>query len=206
MFKLRWIRKPKIWMLTGRYLLKDARSMVIYNHNPVGKIGICSATVAALTGVPIGGSVQLDHNSGIKARMEMPGENVWAARYHLLDTTFVKMKTGDKPSLPVSIALHPDITSKGTLRKTDDNEVAQVSIMKAPNSPRKDLPLEQIDNSKELDDQLLDEYEETEQYEHDLEDAIRSFEEILEKASQAATSAKSSGSDSEDDGGDDEED
>jgi len=130
----------------------------------------------------------------------MPCENAWAVRYHLLGTTFVKMKPRDKASLPVSIALHPDITSKVTLGKTDDNEVAQVGIEKAPESFPQDIPSEQIDDSKKLDIKLLDEYEGTEQYENELEDAIKSFEEILKKASQAAASAKSLGSDGEDDG------
>lgn len=185
--------------------------MVIYNHHSAGKAGISSATVAALTTIPIGGSVQLDHNSEIKARMEMPGENVWAARYHLLDTTFVKLKRGHKASLPVSIALHPDITSKGSLRKTDDEEIAQVGIGEASDSSPQDEPFEQIDDSEKLDNQvpddhqLLDEYEETERYETDLEKAIKSFEEILEKVSKAAASTKSLDSDAEDDKDDDEE-
>jgi hypothetical protein len=81
-----------------------------------------------------------------------------------------------------------------------------LALRRLPEFSPQDIPSEQIDDCKKLDNKLLDEYEGTEQYGNELKDAVKSFEEILKKASQAAASAKSSGSDGEDDGDGDEED
>ncbi|ETN44333.1 uncharacterized protein HMPREF1541_10513 [Cyphellophora europaea CBS 101466] len=112
MLKLKWARKPKIWMLTGQYLLDDARTVSISSCEETGKVGVTSAAVGALAGVPVGGSIGLGHNSKAQVTMEMPGQNVWAARYHLVDTDFVRLKAGEEAQLPPVIALHPDVTSR----------------------------------------------------------------------------------------------
>jgi hypothetical protein len=182
MLKLRWLRKPAIWMLTGQYILEDAKSLVISGSDWNIKLGISPATVAALTGVPVGGSLGLGHNCEIKGRMQMPGKCVWAAMYHLLDTNFVSLATGQSQSLPKCIQLWPDITSKGRLRKVDDSTKVNVIVAKdevagkGSTADHEDL-VEKLE-ALALEDAPL----QPGNYLDDLEDAIAKFEAALEES------------------------
>ena len=62
--------------------------------------------------------------------MQMPGTNVWAARYDFLVARFVELIRGGQPSLPASIVLHTDITSQRTLRKANDEYAAEIGVVK----------------------------------------------------------------------------
>jgi hypothetical protein len=162
--------------------------MVISNREVAEKAGISSIAMAALTAAPVGWSLGLSHKSGINVRMQMPGTNVWAARYHLLDARFVELNRGDQPSLPASIVLHPDFTSRRTLRKANDEDAAEIGVVKDTESSRHERLTTEGENNHF---KLGEDYEDTEKYEDDLEIDVQSFEEILKEAAQAATSKKS---------------
>lgn len=166
-------------MLTGVYILNNAKTFVLRNRNPAGNVGVSSATVAALTGVPVGGSIRLSHDSTAQAQMEMTGENVWAARYHLLGAEYVKSDGNGQPSLPNTITLHIDITSEGTLRKVDVNELIKLKVHDSPDNLEE--PAKMVHGGDDSEDGTgANEYEDSPKYWTDLERAMKLFETALD--------------------------
>jgi hypothetical protein len=82
------LRKPYIWFLTGIYVLDDARTFASSTREPEVSAGISSATVTALTGVPLGGSIEISHNVTLSTDMIVNGNFVWAAQYQRLKINF----------------------------------------------------------------------------------------------------------------------
>lgn len=111
-------RKPKIWMLTGRYLLHNVRKYSLKKLKPEFEVGVSPQITGGTGGPPIGGSLGLDWEHGIEADMRMPDANVWAAQWRLLDVEYVLKSTIQAvgPTNPVQFGLFPDVTSQGVLR------------------------------------------------------------------------------------------
>ena len=111
-------RRPKIWMLTGRYLLHDVRAYKSGKLKPELSAEVSPQVSGVAGGPPIGGSLSLGWERDIEADITMPNANVWAAQWRLLDTEFVIKSTS--PAVGQGIALHfglfPDVTSQGVLR------------------------------------------------------------------------------------------
>lgn len=78
-------------------------------------VGLSSAIVGALSGVPIGGSVTLGQGDAWEMTMGMEEEHVWAAQYRLIDAKYIasssSARRSEEPSLPPTISLYKDILS-----------------------------------------------------------------------------------------------
>ena len=111
-------RRPKIWMLTGRYLLHDVRAYKSAKLKPELSAEVSPQISGVAGGPPIGGSLHLGWERGIEADIKMPNTNVWAAQWRLLDTEFVNKSAS--PAVGQGSALYfglfPDVTSQGVLR------------------------------------------------------------------------------------------
>ncbi|KAJ5689390.1 hypothetical protein N7462_003782 [Penicillium macrosclerotiorum] len=160
----KFARRPKVWLLTGLYLLEGARTIVSKGQSAEVSAGISSGLVGALSGVPVGGTVSLGVGSSWEMAMEVADPHVWAAQFRLLDARFIKVgKKGiDEVKLPASMGLYRDVMSVNTARGGEGNSV--------------ELGLEEEqEHSKDCvaNDQ---ESQGLEEYEKRLEQAIKMFE------------------------------
>lgn len=126
-----FFRKPQIWCVTGLYELEDVKALVIDGHDSSVKLAISSATVAALSGVPVGGSVTLDPKTTITAEFEMKGKNIWAAQYQRLDVQYTRIEQWRENEPPGRIQLHHDTTTlRGGVRQdTQEPNSAEVQML-----------------------------------------------------------------------------
>lgn len=114
---MRWARRPKIWFLTGLYILSDARTIVRKSSSSSVDVGLSSAIVGALSGVPVGGSVSFGKGDAWEMTMGMEEEHVWAAQYRLVDAKYISASSsssarrGDDIALPPTMSLYKDILS-----------------------------------------------------------------------------------------------
>jgi hypothetical protein len=100
-------KKPKIWLLTGLYLLKDATSAQEKLRTAVGQVGISSTALSPVAGSAIDNSVDLGHSHNSKSQTPTKGLLVWAAQYRALDYHVCKR------SAPADIHLLYDVVSEG---------------------------------------------------------------------------------------------
>lgn len=166
MLNFKFARRPKVWLLTGLYLLEKTRTIVSKGQTADISAGVSSALVGALSGVPIGGSVSLGVGSSWEMAMEIADPHVWAAQFRLLDARFIKMGKGgvDSVKLPMTMGLYRDVTSLNGRRA--DIGVEQVGQV--------ELGLEG-DEGEEASVKEQDS-EELEEYERALEKAMKAFE------------------------------
>ncbi|EED24580.1 conserved hypothetical protein [Talaromyces stipitatus ATCC 10500] len=118
---MRWARRPKIWFLTGLYILKGARTIVRKQSSSTIEVGLNSAIVGALSGVPIGGSVSLGQGDAWELQMGMEEEHVWAAQYRLIDAKYIAVSSRTRSevmALPATMSLYKDILSVRNRRTT----------------------------------------------------------------------------------------
>lgn len=113
---MRWARRPKIWFLTGLYLLSDARTIVRKSSSSSIDVGLSSAIVGALSGVPVGGSVSLGQGDAWEMTLGMEEEHVWAAQYRLIDAKYISASSSsarrsEELALPPTMSLYKDILS-----------------------------------------------------------------------------------------------
>ncbi|KAJ5280214.1 hypothetical protein N7478_005586 [Penicillium angulare] len=114
----KFARRPKVWMLTGLYLLEGARTVVSRGKSSKVSVGVSSAIIGAMSGVPVGGSVSLGVGETWEMAMQVAEPHVWAAQYRLVDAKFIKVGKGgvDEVKLPVSMGLYRDFMSVNTAR------------------------------------------------------------------------------------------
>ncbi|PCG98689.1 Protein of unknown function DUF4267 [Penicillium occitanis (nom. inval.)] len=120
---MRWARRPKIWFLTGLYLLSDARTIVRKSSSSSIDVGLSSAIVGALSGVPVGGSVSLGQGDTWEMTLGMEEEHVWAAQYRLIDAKYISASSSSARrseglALPPTMSLYKDILSMRNKRTT----------------------------------------------------------------------------------------
>ncbi|OOQ91292.1 hypothetical protein PEBR_00442 [Penicillium brasilianum] len=161
----KFARRPKVWLLTGLYLLEKTRTMVSTGHSADISAGVSSAIVGLLSGVPVGGSVSLGVGSSWEMAMEVADPHVWAAQFRLLDARFIKMgKDGvDGVKLPMMMGLYRDVMSVRTARGVQDNSV-ELGLEKEEGVDAKEASPEDQES------------EELQEYEKRLEQAIKVFE------------------------------
>jgi len=116
-------RKPQIWCLTGLFELSDVTAATVVKKNPSVSFGITSALVAALSGVPIGGSIEIGRDFTVTCDTKSPGKGVWAAQYQLVNSRPVlRVEQDEDPPLNY-VELYPDYTyAKGRVLGDDDEE------------------------------------------------------------------------------------
>ena len=78
-------KKPKIWFLTGIYLLKAAIFTGEKRRTARIRAGISSTVLSAIGGPPIGPSIDLEHSNDSSSQTPTHGWLVWAAQYVALD-------------------------------------------------------------------------------------------------------------------------
>lgn len=126
--------------------------------------GVASAIVGAMSGVPIGGSVDLDVGSSWEMATQVAEPHVWAAQFRLLDVRFLKIGKGgiDDVKLPASMGLYRDVMSVNTARGGEGRSI-ELGLAQGVQEKDENIP----------DDQ--DSHELTE-YEARLEQAVKIFE------------------------------
>ncbi|GFF62311.1 hypothetical protein IFM60648_00589 [Aspergillus lentulus] len=162
----KFARRPKVWMLTGLYLLEETRTMVSRHNSSKISAGVSGSIVGALSSVPVGGFLSLGEGNSWEMTMELTEQHVWAAQYRLLDAHFVKVGKGGAESvkLPLSMGLYRDVLSVNTVRGEEADEVEL-----------------QLENEKQAHDESAQnvedqDSEELKAYEKRLEEAISVFE------------------------------
>ncbi|KAF7164862.1 hypothetical protein CNMCM5623_009289 [Aspergillus felis] len=162
----KFARRPKVWMLTGLYLLEDARTMVSRHSSSKISAGVSSSIVGALSSVPVGGSLSLGEGNSWQMTTELADQHVWAAQYRLLDARFVKVGKGDAANvkLPLSMGLYRDVLSVNTVRGEGTDE-AELELKGEEETDD--------ESGQDLEDQ---DSEELKRYEKRLEEAISVFE------------------------------
>ena len=101
-------KKPKIWLLTGIYLLKDATFTGKKKRTAGIQAGVNSSVLSAVGAPPIGPSIDLGHSNDSSSQTPTQGWLVWAAQYRALD-----YRAGTKASSPADITLLYDVLSAG---------------------------------------------------------------------------------------------
>lgn len=197
---MRWARRPKIWFLTGLYLLSDARTIVRKSSSSSIDVGLSSAIVGALSGVPVGGSVSLGQGDAWEMSMGMEEEHVWAAQYRLIDAKYLSASSSARRNedlaLPPTMSLYKDIlsvrnrrTASQIARDAMDVDVelglepfdampvaASASGMDAVPMNRTAELITLVPEEEEADAEDEEDEESFEEYEKRLEEAIRMFE------------------------------
>jgi hypothetical protein len=162
----KFARRPKIWMLTGLYLLEDARTMVSRHNSSKISAGVSGSIVGALSSVPVGGFLSLGEGNSWEMTMELTEQHVWAAQYRLLDAHFIRAGRdgADGVKLPLSMGLYRDVLSVNTVRGAETDEV--------------ELQLENENQAGDESGQDVEDQdsEELRVYEKRLEEAISVFE------------------------------
>lgn len=109
---------PKIWMLTGFYELTGTRCYEMRKDEQGASAGARSRAVAELTGVRLGGSLDLGSGfSMIEQGVGLDTPHIWAAQYRRLDVKYLDAKAKQlETKLSKQFRLLPDSTSRGPLR------------------------------------------------------------------------------------------
>ena len=102
------VKKPKIWLLTGIYLLKDATFIRKKKRTASILAGIKSTVLSAVGAPPIGPSIDLGHSNDSSSQTPTQGWLIWAAQYRALD-----YRAGTKASKSADITLLYDVVSEG---------------------------------------------------------------------------------------------
>ncbi|RLL98717.1 hypothetical protein CFD26_103868 [Aspergillus turcosus] len=164
--KAKFARRPKIWLLTGLYLLEDTRTIVSRGQSAEVSTGVSASVIGALSSVPLGGSLSLGKGRSWEVSMEVAEQHVWAGQYRLLDAHFIR--TGgdgvDGVKLPLSMGLYRDILSVNTVRGAG-KDMVELEIMDVkPGDAQLEGRVEDQDG------------EELRSYEKRLDEAIAMFE------------------------------
>ena len=124
-------KKPKIWLLTGIYLLKDATFTGERKHVLGVRAGISSTLLSGAGGPPIGPSIGLGQSNDLDSRTPTQEMLVWAAQYRALD-----YRIRDKASTPADIMLLDDVVSAGWLflRTSDCPDGLTIKVTKQSNN------------------------------------------------------------------------
>jgi hypothetical protein len=169
MLKMKWLRKPTIWMCTGLYLFEGTQIYTVSGKSLDVAMGISPATIGALSGVQVGGSVQVNPESSWTLSSTSEERLVWAAQYRKLDLKYIRVGRDETAALPKVLTLYPDMASEGALRRVKKDDMNAVRI--------------DINEGREKDDEAQIEREDTvleETYYKRLEETIRKFEEEFE--------------------------
>lgn len=121
---------PKIWCLTGLIELNDVTALTVTKTSPSASTGISSALIGSLTGVPVGGSVNVDKNYTVTCESKNPGNMVWAAQYQLVKVKPVVKKAEPGSRTPINyVDMYPDHTyAKGAMLGDGKEEAFELEL------------------------------------------------------------------------------
>ena len=153
-------------MLTGQYLLEDTEILHVMSSKPQGSISTGALAIGALTGVPVGGSINNSRDFSREAKLRTPEKLVWAAQYHKLQTDYIRVRPGEDAMLPRAISIYPNALRTGSVVRgeADQCTFAQVSIDDA------------VSGADSSATEETDDAEDSAVYETVLKDAVEQFE------------------------------
>ena len=129
MLRMKWLRKPTIWMCTGLYLLEGTRMFTVSSKGLNTSVGLSAATIGTLAGVPLGGSIQISPDTSLEMGSVAEERLVWAAQYRKMEAKYIRLGDGEKATLPSILSLYQDVTSDGILRdESDQPNAVQIAI------------------------------------------------------------------------------
>lgn len=188
---MRWARRPKIWFLTGLYRLSGARTIVRKSSSTHIDVGLSSAIIGALSGVPIGGSVSLGQGDAWEMAMGMEEEHVWAAQYRLIDAKYIAASSAASRQkevvVPQAMSLYKDILSVRNRRTASQiARDAEMDVELGLEPVVDTTPGDEVNRTAEVvtlvpetkvkDEEDEESEESFEEYEKRLEEAIKMFE------------------------------
>jgi hypothetical protein len=103
-------------MCTGLYLLEGTRMFTVSSKNLNASVGVSAATIGALAGVSLGGSIKINPDTFLKMESVSQERQVWAAQYRKIEAKYIRLGDGEVATLPNILSLYQDVTSKGSLR------------------------------------------------------------------------------------------
>jgi hypothetical protein len=127
--RMKWLRKPTIWMCTGLYLLEGTKLFTVSRKDRKVSVGVSPLSIGILAGIPVGGSIKVSPETSFEMGSMSEERLVWAAQYRKLDVKHIKLKDGEEATLPNVLPLYPDITSDGVLRgEAEELNAVQIEI------------------------------------------------------------------------------
>jgi len=145
MLRMKWLRKPTVWMCTGLYLLEDTRMFTVSSSSFKTSVGVSAVTTSALAGVPIGGSINISPDMSLKMESGSQERLVWAAQYRRIDARYIRLRDGEIVTLPNILSLYQDVASKGTLRgESGDPNAVKIGISAETDDGNQDSQGDQI--------------------------------------------------------------
>jgi hypothetical protein len=129
-----YIRRLKIWYLTGLYELEDTTSTNIDTRAFSFQGGVLPELVAMLSGPPVGVGGEIEWEGSRFQCVQVEEKLVWAAMYQLLDAKYVRLKENE-PKPMVSVGLHyiPIWPDGDWCRSDDEIENCVKLSLKEPN-------------------------------------------------------------------------
>jgi hypothetical protein len=147
--KARLWPSPEIWCLTGLFEMSGVTAATVIRKNPSATIGVSSALIGAISGVPIGGSIEIGKDFTVTCDNKYPGSATWAAQYQLINSRPV-LRVDTKEDLPINyVEVYPDYTyAKGAVLGGGDPDDQEEAFM---------LEVEDEDEDEEIDVDIFDE-------------------------------------------------
>ena len=117
-------------MLTGQYLLEDTQMLHIKSRKQQGSIATRALAIGALTGVAVGGSINISPDISCEVKLRTPDKLVWAAQFHKLKTNYVRVRSGEALTMPRAISIYPNALSTGSAVRgeADESTFTQVAL------------------------------------------------------------------------------
>jgi hypothetical protein len=170
MMKMKWARRPAIWMCTGLYLLEGVKLFSVSSRALRTSFRVSPDTPAAIAGIPLGGSLEIGPDASLELKLVSNERLVWAAQYRKIKAKYTRLAEGGDATLPHMLPLYPDVVgdvaSEGVLRNaSDDANAVQITLAAEPDDPDHGSH-DGIDREEAL-------------YHERLEKAITGFEEYL---------------------------
>jgi hypothetical protein len=94
-------------------------------------VGVSAATISALAGLPLGGSIKITPDTSLKMESVSPNRLVWAAQYRKIDAKYIKLRDGEIPKLPNILSLYQDVASERSLRDESSQPNAVQIVLSA---------------------------------------------------------------------------
>lgn len=103
----------------------------VSSKNLNASVGVSAATIGALAGVPLGGSLKINPDTSLKMESLSPKRLVWAAQYRRIDAKYLRLRDGEMAKLPNTLSLYQDVASEGSLRGESDKPNAVQIVVSA---------------------------------------------------------------------------
>jgi hypothetical protein len=108
-------------------------------------VGVSAATIGALAGVSLGGSIKINTDTFLKMESVSQERQVWAAQYRKIQAKYIRLEDGEVATLPNILPLYQDVASKGRLRdQSSQPNVVQIEVSSESDHGAQDSQGDQI--------------------------------------------------------------